>query len=251
MTELSDFDSLERLVEQDREHYHAHSARKKAEINMIFSLLLDIFGSIHKLYSDEQLKDSQEEAALGVLVQAVETVLAMFFLAESGFWTNSLSLKRNYTELLLAAIAIGYDRQCFIDWKHERANFDSFDKMYKRVARSNSVPQEEKSLLPLLKSYWSESSQRFSHNIKRGSIRTLIKDGQVHFEPKIVTVEFQEGRMNTIRNMLLNVVSVLLGVVQFGRRAFEVRAHFPEGKAIIDRANECFQNQTWKNEPMN
>lgn len=249
MTNLSDFHSVERLVARAREHYHSHSAEKKAEIAVVFTLLRDIFGNIHKLYGEERLTDSQEEASLMVLVQAVETVLAMFFLAESGFWTNSLAHKRNYVELMLTAIAIGYDRQCFIDWKHERSNFDSFKKIYKRVERSSSVPQAEKSHLPLLKSYWSESSQYFSHNVKRGSIRTLINNGLVHFEPKIASPAFQEGRMNTIRNMLLNVVSVVLGVSSFGKRAYEMREHFPEGKTIIDRANECFENPTLKNGP--
>jgi len=150
--------------------------------------------------------------------------------------------------LLITAIAIGYDQQCFIDWKNNRSNFDSFEKIYKRADRSENVPPPEKSVLPILKRYWNESSQVYSHYLTPKSIRTLIKDGQVHLEPKTATYEFQEGRMNTIRNMLLNVVSVLLGIIQFHLVAFQKRDQFPEGKEIVERANNFFQNKIWLSE---
>jgi hypothetical protein len=251
MNEPSGFASIEAICEQAREQFRSCAASKADEIDKVFVLFLDVFRGIGTLYNAKQLGGSSQEAAIAVIVQAVETVLAMYFMAEDGFWTNSLALKRNYSELMLVAMAIGYDPQCFIDWKHERDNFASFEKIYRRVEESKNVPPEEKGVLPLLKSYWAESSQHFSHGVLRSSIRTLVRDGGVQFEPKVVTCDFQEGRMCAIRNMLLNLVSVLLGITNFGPRAYERREEFPEGARIIARANDCFQNDTWKNERTN
>ena len=129
--------------------------------------------------------------------------------------------------------------------------FASFEKIYRRVEQSESVPLVDKELLPLLKSYWAESSQVFSHSVKRSSIRTLVNGGEINFEPKVVTCNFQQGRTRTIRNMLMNVLSVLLGLTDFAHRAYGRRASFLEGAQIIARANACFQNENWRNEPTN
>jgi len=106
----------------------------------------------------------------------------------------------------------------------------------------------EKRVLPLLKSYWAESSQLFSHNVQRSSVRTLVRDGSVRFEPKVAPCDFQERRMGTIRNLLVNVLSVLFRITDFGPRAYERREKFPDGARIIAAANACFQNEAWKNE---
>lgn len=247
MNQPSGFASIEAICEQAREQFRSCAAPKAGEIDKVFALFIDVFHGIGALYSAEELAGSRQEAAIGVIVQAVETVLAMYFMAEDGFWTTSLALKRNYTELLLVAIAIGYDQQCYVDWKHERDSFASFAKIYRRVEQSEHVPSMEKGVLPLLKSYWAESSQLFSHNVQRSSVRTLVRDGSVGFEPKVATCDFQERRMATIRNMLVNVLSVLFGITDFGRRAYERREKFPGGARIIAAANACFQNQAWKN----
>jgi len=248
MPEATSFGSIDALCQQARANFRTHSSRKQKEIDMVLTLCFEVVSSISKLKTPDEWKDSREEATLAVLFQSIETVLAMHYLSESGFWDNALVLKRNFSELLLIAIAIGFDQQCFIDWKHGRANFDSFERIYKRVEQSSNVPEIEKSLLPHLKRYWSESSQLFSHNMSRKSIRTFVKDGQIHFEPKSASADFQEKRMNTIRNMLLDVISILLGIFQYDKRTFERRADFPEAPGIISRCNECFQNHVWKSE---
>ena len=211
-------------------------------------MLAAVFRSLGRLYSPGQLDGTRQEATIGVLVQATETVFAMYFLTRDGFWDEALVLRRNYSELLAVAMAIGYDQECFTDWKHERPNFASFEKICSRVEQSDNVPGIEKGLLPLLKRYWAESSQQFSHRVRRSSVRTMVKDGQIRFEPKVASYDFQETRMNALRNMLQNILSVLLGVTDFGRLCEGAQERFPEGAAIIARANECFLNAVWRGE---
>jgi len=181
-----------------------------------------------------------------VLIQAVETVLAMYYLSESGFWDSSLALKRNFSELLLTGIAIGYDVQCFRDWKCERDSFNDFNKILSRVQSSTNIPDIEKSLPPHLKRYWIESSQFFSHNIRPRSIRTLPKDGQFKYEPKVVKIEFREKRLHTIRNMLIDIISISCGIFKYDAVVRRSKSQFPEAPQIIARCNKCMQNEEWK-----
>ena len=248
MPHVNNFDSLDQLCEQARHQFRGHNSRKQSEIDTVFTLCFDVLKSIGKFKAPGEWTDSKESWIVSVLIQSVETLLAMYYLSESGFWDNALALNRNFSELLVLAIAIGYDDQCFIDWKNGRSNFNSFDKIFKRATNSPKVPATEKLLLPHLHRYWIESSQIRSHNIRLDSIRTLVKEGQISFEPKVATPDFQEKRMNTIRNMLLDVVSLLLGIFDYYPVVAAKKSEFPEAPNIIARWGQCFQNQTWKNE---
>ena len=192
--------------------------------------------------------DSKEEWVISVSIQSIETLLAMYYLSESGFWDNALALNRNSSELLVPLVAIGYDDQCFKDWKNKRSNFNTFDKILKKATDTPNVPATERSLLSHLKRYWIESSQIRSHNIRLDSIRILANQGQIGFEPKVATPEFHEKRLNTIRNMLIDVVSILLGIFDYYPVVAAWKSEFPEAPNILARWKQCSQNQTWQNE---
>ena len=246
MSEVRVFQDLDRLCLEARKLFRSGSPQKQGEVELVFNVCLDLLRSIGKFKKPEEWKDSREEHTLSVLIQAIETVLAMYYLSESGFWDNSLALKRNVAELMLIAVAVGYDRQCFVDWKHEREPFDDFNRVLRRVQASTDIPEVEKSLLPHLKRYWVESSQLFSHNVRLESIRTLPKGGPFKFEPKLVQIEFQEKRLNTIRNMLIDIISISAGVFQYDVVVSRKKAEFPEAPEIITRCNKCMQNEDWR-----
>ena len=103
----------------------------------------------------------------------------------------------------------------------------------KRATDSPNVPATERSLLPHLKRYWIESSQIRSHNIRLDSIRTLANQGQIRFEPKVATLEFHEKRLNIIRNMLIEVVSILLGIFDYYPLVAVRKSEFPEAPNIL------------------
>lgn len=247
MSEVKVFGDLDRLCLEARKHFRDHLLQSQEDIESVFNLCFDLYRSIGKFKKPEEWQNSREEHTLSILIQTIETVLAMYYLSESGFWDNSLAFKRNVAELMLIAIAIGYDSQCFVDWKNERESFGDFNKILSRVQGSTNVPDIEKQqLLPHLKRYWIESSQLFSHNIRLRSIRTLPKGGQFKFEPKIAEVEFQEKRLHTIRNILIDVISISLGIFAYGEVAKQRRSEFPEAPQIISKCNKCMQNEEWK-----
>ncbi|MCJ7515923.1 MAG: hypothetical protein MUO89_08200 [Dehalococcoidia bacterium] len=246
MSEVKEFQDIDRLCLEARKIFRSHLPEKQGEVEFVFSVCLDLLRSIGKFKKPEEWEDSREEYTLSVLIQAIETVLAMYYLSESGFWDNSLALKRNVAELILIAVAIGYDRQCFVDWKHERDSFNDYNKILRRVQDSTDIPDIEKSLLPHLKRYWLESSQLFSHNIRLKSIRTLPKGGQFKFEPKLAEMEFQEKRLHTIRNMLIDIISISLGIFEYDAVVSRRKSEFPEAPEIIRRCNKCMQNEDWR-----
>lgn len=246
MPEVKAFGDLDRLCLEARRYFRSHSLQSQTEVEDTFNLCFDLYRSIGKFKKPEEWKGSREEYTISVLIQLIETALAMYYLSESGFWDNALVLKRNVAELMLIAIAIGYDKQCFVDWKHERDCFDDFNKILKRVQSSTDIPATEKILVPHLKRYWIESSQLFSHNTRLKSIRALPKMGQFKFEPKTATGEFQEKRLRTIRNILINVISISLGIFEYDTVVRHNKPQFPEAPQILERCNKCMQNKDWK-----
>lgn len=246
MSEIHSFKELDRLSIEARGFFRKNLDETQQEFEELFSFCFKLLKSITKFYTPDEWKDSRQEYSLGVLMQSIETVLAMYYLTESGFWDNSLVLKRNFAELLSVAIAIGYDNQCYIDWKNNRDCFNSFSKIAKRIEQSNDIPEIDKKFLPLLKKYWGESSQTFSHNVSFDSIRTLVKSGQIKFEPKTATPSFQQKRLRTFRNMVLNIISLLLGIFNYGVVAEYRKEEFPEVLEIIRQSNIFFSNNDWK-----
>lgn len=246
MPEVKVFSDLDRLCLEARRYFRSHSLQSQTEVECVFNLCLDLYRSIGKFKKLEEWKDSRDEYTLGVLIQAIDIVLAMYYLSESGFWDSSLALKRNVVELMLTAIAIGYDSQCFADWKNTRDSFGDFNVILNKVQNSKNIPDTEKSLLPHLKKYWIESSQFFSHNIRMKSIRTLPKNRQFELEPKIAEIEFQNKRLRTIRNMLTDIISISLGIFEYDKVVKYNKSQFPEAPQIISRCNMYFQNEDWK-----
>lgn len=246
MPEIKTFQEIDSLVSRSRVFFRNNLGEAQPEIEQIIELCFKILRSISKFYSPEKWENSQQEYALGVLIQSLETTLSMYYLSESGYWDLSLTFKRNIAELFSVAIAVGYDMQCYVDWKNERDNINDFGKIIKRIEHSKEVSDIDKSFLPMLKKYWNESSQIYSHNIGKKSIRALAKSGQIKFEPKIAPADFQQERLRTIRNILLNILSLICGIFNYGEVTKSRKQEFPEALGLIAEANSYFTNTTWK-----
>lgn len=247
MAEVNTFEEIEKLMQEAETAFRKDEATEFGNVAHVFSTIFSTLRSVAKFHPPEEWKDSREEYVLAVLIQALETVLAMYSLSKNGFWDNALVLKRNYSELLAVAIAVGYDKQCFIDWKNDRDQMKGFDKICRRINESESVPEvPEKQLLKILQKYWNESSQTYSHNTALTSIRTIVADGQVKFEPKVSTSDFRNCRLRTVRNMLINIQSILLGIFDYGSVTEMRKDEFPEALAIIDDSNRIFSNLDWR-----
>jgi len=250
MPEISNFKELNELVVGARKFFHENSGQSQKEFEEVFFHCFEVFKSITKFYKPEAWRGIRQECVLGILIQSIETILAMYYLAESGFWQNSLVLKRNYVELISVAIVIGYDNQCYVEWKHNRDCFGDFTKISKRIRDSACIPDIEKELLPILKKYWCESSNLYSHNVSPQSIRAMAVSGQIAFEPKTVKVDFQQERLGALRNMLLNILSLILGIFDYGGIAESRKKEFPEALELIRKSNVFLNNEKWKRQEL-
>lgn len=245
------FQDIETLCQTARESFRSDLLAKQTQFGEVVDLLFRVLRSIGKLKPAVEWHESRQEWVLGLVIQALEIVLAMYYLSESGFWDNALALKRNYVELLTTAIAIGYDEACYVDWRHARKNASSFGKLYRRAADAAGVPQMEKDLLPVLKNYWAESSQGFSHKVKVDAVRALVTNGEARFEPKIAEAAFGVSRLNALRNMTLNLISTLLGIFDYSSEAYRRKDEFPEAISLIQEYNRYFADRALAKEKTN
>lgn len=247
-TNIYDFDKLDSFVLSARSYFRKTSKNKRSEIESLFNLFLNFVKSIRKFKTPDKWKNSREEFFLGCLFKSLQMLLGIYYLCESGFFDLSLALKRNYVELTLVCIAIGYDEQCFIDWKNKRDNFDDAHKIAKRIKQSQKVPEIEKQLIPKFLQYWNESSQTDSHQLNMKNIEGIIKDGEINFGTRIIKEDIQNMRLNTIRNMTFNIISILLGVFNYGEVTKADHEKYPEALGLMAEFNSYFKLLS-KNEP--
>src|SRR3990167_4438113 len=229
MGNVSNFSDYDAYVLSAREYFRSHASDKKTELAEVVDLFFDLTLSIGKSRTPVEWGKSKEEDTVKVLIKSMQAIFSMYYLSESGFYNLALALKRNFTELLMVAIAIGYDDQCYIDWKNDRSNFRDMHNIASRLAGLQSIPDDpEKKLIPILSRYWNESSSLHSHQITKSSINEGMdaKAGDFHLGVRVVTEEFQGRRLNTLRNMCLNVIAVLLGVFEYDE-LIKDRAKYP------------------------
>ena len=243
MAEIKRLSDVETVIQEARDHFKKSSRQVHSELDEVFFFTLKLLKSVSKFYTPEKWTSSREGHVLAVLSQCIETLLAMYVLSESGFWTNSLVLKRNCIELMCVFIAIGYDNQCYIDWKHGRDNFSGFKKILKCINLSNCIPELDKNQVALLKKEWEKSSDLYSHYIGIRSIRTKVESGFIKFEPKVAGSDFQDKRLCFFRNMFINLMSIVMGVFDYGGTTERRKGEFPEALDIIAHANLWFQDE--------
>lgn len=248
MGNITTFSEFDTFVNSARKYFREHAGQKQKELESVFNLYFSVTQSIGKKMRPEEWDGSRDEDVIKILTKAIQTIFAMFYLSESGFYDLSLALKRNFTELLLVAMAIGYDNQSHIDWKNSRDNLGDAHKIAKRLSSIASVPSVEKQLIPTLLRYWNESSQFHSHQVLKKAIEEgiRIKNGDITLGSRIVKEDTQIKRINTLRNMCLNVITILLGVFDYGNLAAGDSDKYPEAEVLISRYNNF---QSFKSEP--
>lgn len=250
MDSVSTFSEFDSFVVSAREYFRKHAKQKQDEVEDTFDLCFSFFKSIGKSRNPKEWKNSREEDVIKILTKALQVVFGMYYLSESGYYNLALSLKRNFTELLLVAIAIGYDQLSHIDWKNDRDDFRDVHKIGKKLLSCSRIPQPEKELIPILLKYWDESSQLHSHQVTKKAVEEGIRinDGGITLGSHIVKEEFQIKRLNTLRNMALNMTTILLGVFDYGNLAQSNKPMFPEALGLIAKYNNL-QRTELKSQP--
>lgn len=236
--EVFSFGDLDRQVNAARRSFRELAEPQRREIEETVGLLFLFLRSIGKFKTSEEWKGSRDEDVLMILIKSLQTTIGMLYLSESGFYEMALVLKRNYSELMLQAIAVGSSDDLYVNWKHHRKPFDSFHKIARAIEAGRSVPGDPRAdLAKLLVRYWNESSALHSHQLGKEAVQDALKEGKLQLGPFIKTEEFQAARLRTVRNMCLNVLSLLIQSFDYGGYTAANRGRFPEAPALISRFN--------------
>jgi hypothetical protein len=147
MYEANTLQEINKSVQDARNLFYENLDESQKELEEIFTYTYKLFQSVSKFYQPNGKLGKRYDYILSILMQSIETLLAMYYMIESGFGRNSLTLRRNYVELMMTSIAIGYDNQCYIDWKNNRGSMRGFNAISKRIEESNSVPDLEKKII--------------------------------------------------------------------------------------------------------
>lgn len=206
------FDFIDKLIIKCREHYRISTNDKLNLFSKgfdLFILLLLFFSQIKK---PEELHNSKEEGYISTIVKAIETLLGIVYLNESGFDDISRSLLRNYVELTIVSMAIGYDNSLFTRWKNKHKSFKDVHSIAAEIQKSSFIPQIEKDIVQYLLSIWESSSRTTSHQLSPESVSAKIENASINFGIRIINDEYTVKRFYMLCKMMYNIVSISFGV---------------------------------------
>lgn len=215
--EIKSFKDLDYLVSEIRDKFQSMNRTKTGEFGDSVEVFFGILSNVHKILEIDTTKKSRETDFISVLVKAINEVLTMYYLVETGFFELSLSMKRNFVELYLVATAIGFDEVLYSDWKHKNTEFKSVHNLVKAIRKSRKVPSDEKSYAVYLTTEWIKSSTLFSHQLTPKSIGvTLFKDS-ARIAVSLKQKKYYDGRLNLLTNMVVNLSTLLTNVFDYGK----------------------------------
>ena len=248
--EVFSFGDLDRQVNAARRSFRELAEPQRREIEETVGLLFLFLRSIGKFKTIEEWKGSRDEDVLMILIKSLQTTMGMLYLSESGFYDMALVLKRNYSELMLQAIAVSSSDDLYVKWKHHRKPFDDLHKIARAIeAERSALGDLRADLAKQLVTYWNESSALHSHQLGKKSVEDALKEGKFRLGASIATEEFQAGRLRTVRNMCLNVLSLLIQSFDYGGHAAVNADRFPEAPALISRFNALLRRTEELSEP--
>jgi len=246
--QVKTFEDLEVYINFARATFRIQSREKIKEVAKVFNLYLNFIKSIGKFRKPEEWKDSREEYILKLHFKALEYLLGMFYLSESGLYKDALALKRNIIEIIILSIAIGHSEEAFIKWRNKLKDFRDYYKITSFVASIENLPELEKAQL----SYWKKQYKdacSYSHALNIDIFTKKIKEGIADLGPRIITKEYQDRRLNTIRNLCLNLLCILIGIFDYSNITKKEKEKFPEAPKLIAEANKYFRSEKLKKEP--
>ena len=241
MGTVNEFADIDALILQARAAFRDNKGL--GEIEKVFDLYFAFARSIGKFQSQKDWEGGRDEYIIKILSKAIQSLLGMLYLSESGFYDLALSLERNYIELLLIAIAVGYDDRNFTDWERGASDFRNAHKVAKKITASANVPAPEKEIVTHLTKEWETASSRYAHELHIGNVEEIIQSGEIHLGVVIADEAMRAKRLETIRSMALNVITVLVGVFRYDTVTIKDKKRFPEALTLIAAFNSMQKDE--------
>lgn len=241
MSEVNTFAEYNNLVSSARESFNSLATEQHKLFSDTFNIFIKFFRSFSGIVSPEEFPDSQTEHFLLVVIAALESVMVMFYTDESGFYETTYAHKRNYLELLLIAIAIGFDNQCYIDWKNERKSMHKPHHVGKRIKELPKIKEWTKELSQHVLTLWNKNSSIHSHKMKASSIKKHEEPFSFRLGVDIINEEYQGKRMEEKYKMICNLINLSLPFFDYENLVKTQADKFPEGKTLLKQYTDLME----------
>lgn len=211
-------------------------------INLLFSWL-EVIKSV-------AVNTDDESYILEVLATAFKRIISSYILLESGCIRESVIPIRNYSELMLIAIDITYNRLSMVEWKKsdktelivdsrenwyfKKANIckrieENKENIYPEYARNLAVGKEKGKGRSLCRE-WNTISNIAGHEHTSSQIRQLLKKPGHFSILERVTVQTCQGIFENYRLFLLDIISLLIRIPKY-------RDKISNDSSILEEAN--------------
>lgn len=207
---------------------------KWKDINRAFEVYFSFLRSITKNLDFNNAKNSNLHYKIGISVKSVRILLPYFYLSIKGFYDEANILIRNFTELSLVLIDIGYNNQSLIYWKNGKpGEFSEISNVLKRISGNrNAIPEVDLKAVDYLKTKYHQLSQEFSHELRLQNIEKIFKlDGSIKFSDR-ANEEFTLKRAESFKALILNATSLLIGVTDYSSMVRANPVGYPEAVGL-------------------
>ncbi len=203
---------------------------KWQNINKAFEVYFSFLRSITKNMNFDDAKNSNFHYKIGVSIKSVRILLPYFYLSIKGFYDEANILVRNFVELSLVLIDVGYNNQSLIYWKSGKpGEFSDIKNVLKRINDNrNNIPEVDLRAVDYLKTKYNQLSQEFSHELRLQNIEKIFKtNGSVKFSDR-ANEEFTLKRAKSFKALILNATSLLIGVTNYSTIVNSNPSNYPE-----------------------
>lgn len=203
-------------------------------INKSFEVYFSFLKSVTKNLNFHDAKNSNLHYKIGVSIKSVRILLPYFYLSIKGFYDEANILVRNFVELSLVLIDIGYNNQSLIYWKNGKpGEFSEINNILKRIEENrDNIPEVDLKAVDYLKSKYHQLSQEFSHELRLQNIEKIFKnDGSVKFCDR-ANEKFTLKRANSFKALILNAISLLIGVTNYPFLVSSNPSQYPEAMKL-------------------
>lgn len=187
-------------------------------LNELLKLYTEILKSVTKGIDFQASKAINLHYKIGVSAKSIRVLLPYFYASIKGFYDEANTFVRNFVELSLVLIDIGYNDQSLTFWKNGKpGEFSDIKSILKRIENNkNNIPEIDLKAIEYFKMKYHQVSQDFSHELRLKNIEKIFKNnGSIKFSDR-ANEEFTLKRMKSFQALILNAISLLLlGVVRY------------------------------------
>ena len=232
LTQESFFEDIDKFT-SETEEYSRNIFSSRNDWNKLNDLLKTYTGFLQSATKDtgsEAARDSGLHYKVGISVKSVRVLFPYLYVSIKGFYDEANAFVRNFVELSLILIDIGYNNESLVYWKNGKpGEFSDIKSVLKRIDKNkDNIPKVDWGAVRYFKDKYYQISQDFSHELKLQNIEKIFKlNGSVKFSDR-ANEEFTIMRMKSFQSLILNAISLLVGVTNYSELVNRNSSNYPE-----------------------